>query len=106
LASIATVYLAVQVVRQVPLTPGGIGVIEVSLLAGLVSAGAAQVTAAGAVLAYRLLSCWFIIPAGWLAWALTVADLGTGPGRRRIAQRLCPQAICPLVNVKRPAQGR
>jgi uncharacterized protein (TIRG00374 family) len=65
---LATVYLAVQVVRQVPLTPGGIGLIEASLLAGLVTAGAPQSGAAAAVLAYRLISCWLVLPAGLLAY--------------------------------------
>jgi|SRR6476469_1414550 len=68
LAAIGAVYLTVQVVRQVPLTPGGIGVIEVSLLAGLVSAGAGNADAAATVLVYRLLSCWLIIPVGFLCW--------------------------------------
>jgi uncharacterized protein (TIRG00374 family) len=70
LFQLATIYLTVQVVRQIPLTPGGIGVIEVSLLTGLVSAGAAEPAAAAAVLAYRLLSCWLIIPVGLFCWAL------------------------------------
>ena len=70
LAEIATIYLTVQVVRQIPLTPGGIGVIEMSLLAGLVSAGAGESASAAAVLAYRLLSCWLIIPVGLLCWLL------------------------------------
>ncbi|RBM15554.1 TIGR00374 family protein [Prauserella sp. PE36] len=65
---LATIYVTVQLVRQIPLTPGGIGVIEVGLLTGLVSAGAAEPAAAAAVLAYRLLSCWLIIPVGVLAW--------------------------------------
>jgi uncharacterized membrane protein YbhN (UPF0104 family) len=66
---LATVYVTVQLVRQVPISPGGIGVIEVSLLAGLVSAGAARAPAAAAMLVYRLISCWLIIPAGGLAYA-------------------------------------
>lgn len=61
-------YLGVQVMRQIPLTPGGIGLIEAGLLAALISAGAAHGGAAGAVLVYRLLSCWLIIPIGFLAW--------------------------------------
>jgi uncharacterized protein (TIRG00374 family) len=68
LVAIGAVYLTVQVVRQVPLTPGGIGVIEVSLLAGLVSAGAGNADAAATVLVYRLLSCWLVIPVGFLCW--------------------------------------
>lgn len=64
LAELSAVYFATQVVRQIPLTPGGVGLIEASLLAGMISAGASQSSAAAAVLVYRLLSCWLIIPVG------------------------------------------
>ncbi|GAA3210804.1 YbhN family protein [Dactylosporangium siamense] len=69
LIGLATVYLTVQLVRQVPISPGGIGVVEVALLAGLVSAGAGHDAAAAAMLVYRLLSCWIIIPLGLLTYA-------------------------------------
>ena len=65
---LATVYLAVQVVRQIPLTPGGIGLIEASLLGGFLTAGAPQSAAAAVVLGYRLISCWLILPGGLLAY--------------------------------------
>jgi hypothetical protein len=61
---LALLYLAVQVVRQVPVTPGGLGLIETSMLAGLTAAGADGVTAAAVVLVYRLLSFWLILPLG------------------------------------------
>jgi uncharacterized protein (TIRG00374 family) len=61
---LAGVYLTVQVIRQIPLTPGGIGVIEASLLAGLVTAGAPATLAVGIVLGYRLVSFWLMLPAG------------------------------------------
>jgi putative heme transporter len=67
---LGTVYVVVQVVRQLPVTPGGIGLIEASLLTALVAAGASQGPAAAAVLGYRLFSAWLIIPAGLFAWAL------------------------------------
>jgi putative heme transporter len=67
---LATVYLSVQLVRQIPLTPGGTGIIEVALLAGLVSAGSPEGAAAATVLLYRLLSCWIIIPIGGLAFGV------------------------------------
>jgi len=62
-------YLAIQLVRQIPLTPGGVGVVEASLLVTLVALGATSGTAAAVVLTYRLLSTWFLIPIGLLAWA-------------------------------------
>ncbi|HEY1486784.1 MAG TPA: YbhN family protein [Micromonosporaceae bacterium] len=68
LFTIATMYLGIQIVRQLPITPGGIGLIETGLLAGLTHAGATGGTAAAVVLTYRLLSCWLIIPLGGVAW--------------------------------------
>jgi uncharacterized membrane protein YbhN (UPF0104 family) len=68
-AQFAGAYLAVQIIRQLPLTPGGIGVIEASLLVALVAAGAPHVAAAAVVLVYRVLSCWVIVPTGLAAWA-------------------------------------
>lgn len=54
--------------RQIPLTPGGLSLIEATLLAGLIAAGAATTPAAAAVLIYRCLSCWATIPIGILGW--------------------------------------
>ncbi|RSM68464.1 TIGR00374 family protein [Actinoplanes sp. ATCC 53533] len=65
--TLAGIYLGVQIVRQVPLTPGGVGVVETALVAGLTASGATAISAAAAVLIYRLISCWLIIPAGGLA---------------------------------------
>jgi uncharacterized membrane protein YbhN (UPF0104 family) len=70
LPDLAAPYLAIQLIRQIPITPGGVGVIEASLLTALVSAGAMAVPAAAAVLGYRLFSCWLILPAGLVSWLL------------------------------------
>ncbi|MET7421204.1 lysylphosphatidylglycerol synthase transmembrane domain-containing protein [Dactylosporangium sp. NPDC005555] len=67
LPALAGIYLGVQIVRQVPLSPGGIGVIETALVAGLTASGATAITATAAVLLYRLLSCWLLIPLGGAA---------------------------------------
>lgn len=67
---LALIYLTVQIVRQIPLTPGGIGLIETSMLAGLIAAGTTQAAAAVAVLIYRLISFWLILPAGLTAHLL------------------------------------
>lgn len=66
--TVATAYLAAQLIRQIPATPGGIGVIEASLILALTTAGAAQAPAAAAVLVYRLLSCWSVLPIGLICW--------------------------------------
>jgi uncharacterized protein (TIRG00374 family) len=66
--TLLTAYLAVQLIRQVPVTPGGVGIIEASLLVALTAAGAPQAPAAAAVLIYRVLSCWSILPIGLACW--------------------------------------
>ena len=65
--SLATVYVGVQIIRQIPFTPGGIGIIEAALLAGLIAAGSAAAPAAAAVVIYRALTFWLILPAGGIA---------------------------------------
>jgi putative heme transporter len=65
--SLAGIYLGVQIVRQVPLTPGGVGVVDTALVAGLTAVGATAAGAAAAVLIYRLISCWLLLPAGGVA---------------------------------------
>jgi uncharacterized membrane protein YbhN (UPF0104 family) len=75
--TVAIAYLAAQLIRQIPATPGGIGVIEASLIVALTTAGAAQAPAAAAVLVYRLLSCWSILPIGLICWTTQKT-----PGRR------------------------
>jgi hypothetical protein len=67
------VYLGVQIVRQIPLTPGGIGLVEVALITALVTAGAAAGPAAAVMIVYRLLSAWLLIPVGYLVLLLSRA---------------------------------
>ena len=68
--AVALAYLAAQLIRQIPVTPGGIGMIEASLVLALTTAGAATAPAAAAVLFYRLLSCWSILPIGLICWTV------------------------------------
>ncbi|RLK57929.1 lysylphosphatidylglycerol synthase transmembrane domain-containing protein [Actinokineospora cianjurensis] len=68
LVELGLLYLGIQLVRQIPLSPGGIGVIEVSLIAGLGLLGVTVPTAAAITLVYRLLSCWLVIPPGLATW--------------------------------------
>jgi putative heme transporter len=67
MTTLASIYLVVQIVRQVPITPGGVGLIETAFIAGLTAAGTSAASATAAVLLYRVLSCWIIIPIGGLA---------------------------------------
>ena len=73
--AVATAYLVAQLIRQIPATPGGIGVIEASLVLALTAAGAAPAAAAAAVRIYRLLSCWTILPIGLICWTMQKREL-------------------------------
>jgi uncharacterized protein (TIRG00374 family) len=63
-------YVAAQLLAQIPITPGGIGVVEAGLTATLALAGVSGGDAAVATLAYRLVSYWLMLPAGLVAWVV------------------------------------
>jgi uncharacterized protein (TIRG00374 family) len=62
-------YGAAQLASNLPITPGGLGVVEGSLTLALVAFGGGEAATVGAVLLYRLMSFWFLLPIGWGAWA-------------------------------------
>lgn len=67
-------YAAAQLATNLPITPGGLGVVEGSLTVALVAFGGARASTVAAVLIYRLLSFWIILPIGWgVLGALTVS---------------------------------
>lgn len=57
-----------QLAANLPITPGGLGVVEGSLTIGLVYYGGAEVTTVAAVLLYRIISFWALLPVGWTSW--------------------------------------
>lgn len=61
-------YSAAQLLGQLPLTPGGLGVVEAGLTGLLALAGVPAAPAALATLAYRLVSYWLPLPVGLAAW--------------------------------------
>jgi uncharacterized protein (TIRG00374 family) len=63
-------YVAAQLLAQIPVTPGGLGVVEAGLTATLALAGVHGGDAAVATLAYRLVSYWLMLPAGLVAWVI------------------------------------
>jgi uncharacterized membrane protein YbhN (UPF0104 family) len=63
-------YCAGQIASALPVTPGGIGVVEGSLTLALVAFGGAATITLAAVLMYRLITYWACIPLGGLAWLL------------------------------------
>jgi uncharacterized membrane protein YbhN (UPF0104 family) len=61
-------YGAAQVAANLPITPGGLGVVEGSLTVALVAFGGSTSATVAAVLLYRLMSFWVLLPLGWTAW--------------------------------------
>jgi hypothetical protein len=58
-------YGAGQLAATLPITPGGLGVVEGSITIALVAFGGAQSTTVDAVLMYRFISFWLVLVAGW-----------------------------------------
>ena len=61
-------FCAAQLLAQVPITPGGLGVVVAGLTGTLVLIGVPAGAAAVATLAYRLVSYWLALPAGGVAY--------------------------------------
>jgi len=78
--SVILVYALAQLVANLALLPGGGGTVELSLVAGFSAFGHHADAVPAAVMLYRLLSRWGLIPIGWLAVMLD-------PGRGRKSDR-------------------
>jgi undecaprenyl-diphosphatase len=63
--SIALVFLVGAAVSSIAPTPGGIGAVEATLVAGLTSAGMSSTTAVAAVILFRLATFWLPLVPGW-----------------------------------------
>jgi uncharacterized protein (TIRG00374 family) len=62
------IYGLTQVAASLPITPGGIGVVEGSMTALLIAYGTPATSAVAVVLLYRIVSFWGLAPVGWSAW--------------------------------------
>jgi uncharacterized protein (TIRG00374 family) len=58
-----------QLAANLPITPGGLGVVEGSLTIAIVAYGGAESSTVVAVLLYRVVSFWLALPCGWGTWA-------------------------------------
>ena len=65
---ILVVYGLTQVSASLPVTPGGLGVVEGSMAALLIAYGVHAPAALATVLLYRIISFWGIVPVGWGAF--------------------------------------
>jgi uncharacterized protein (TIRG00374 family) len=70
LVVISAIYLGAAAVAAAAPTPGGLGPLEATLIAGLTGIGMAAGPAFAAVLLYRLSTYWLPILPGWLSWRL------------------------------------
>jgi uncharacterized membrane protein YbhN (UPF0104 family) len=62
-------YGLTQVAASLPVTPGGLGVVEASLTALLAAYGMPVAAALAVTLLYRAVSFWALQPVGWGTWA-------------------------------------
>jgi uncharacterized protein (TIRG00374 family) len=74
-------YAAANVIALVPITPGGLGIVEASLGGLLILAGVRGSDAFLATLAYRLASYWLPLSAGLPAYMLFRHHYGRGASR-------------------------
>ncbi len=63
-ALVLVAYSAVSLLGQIPLTPGGLGVVEAGLTGALALIGVSGGAAVLATLAYRIFNYWLYLPAG------------------------------------------
>jgi uncharacterized membrane protein YbhN (UPF0104 family) len=61
-------YTLGQLVSAIPILPGGGGTIEATMSAGLIFAGGTTAEVIAAVLLYRIVSAWGLVPFGWGLW--------------------------------------
>ncbi|HLI15906.1 MAG TPA: YbhN family protein [Acidimicrobiales bacterium] len=61
-------YGAGQLAANLPITPGGLGLVEGSLTIALVALGGSEPSTVAAVVCYRIVSFWGYLPVGWLTW--------------------------------------
>jgi hypothetical protein len=78
-------YGAGQLAANLPITPGGLGVVEGSLVIALVAYGGQETSTVAAVFLYRLISFWGQLPFGWVAWAwLARHNRGEDAARKKL----------------------
>lgn len=83
LRALLVAYCAGQFAASLPITPGGLGVVEGSITVALVAYGGATVQTLAAVLLYRLLSYWAVLPLGGGSWLALRVTAGRDAGGSR-----------------------
>lgn len=78
------VFAVTRLLTMVPITPGALGVAELSYVAGLIAVGVGPDAAAGAVLVFRVLTWFLPLPLGGLCFLAWRHDVRQRPGGRRL----------------------
>jgi uncharacterized protein (TIRG00374 family) len=65
LAAAASAYVVGALATNLPITPGGLGIVEGSITVALVAFGGAPASMFAAVVLYRIASFWVWLPVGW-----------------------------------------
>ena len=96
-----------NVLAAVPLTPGGLGVVEAVLTSALVGFGAPRGTAVLGVVVYRLVNFWLPIPIGGLAYlSLKVGPASSREERASALRRAAEDSIAEAQSPRRWAKDR
>jgi putative heme transporter len=77
-------YGAGQLAANLPITPGGLGVVEGSITIALVFFGGVETTTVDAVVIYRLLSFWAVLLVGWSCWSWMALGVRRGRWQRSV----------------------
>jgi uncharacterized membrane protein YbhN (UPF0104 family) len=65
---VVVAYSLGQLISVIPVLPGGGGTVEATMSAGLVLAGGTGAPVIAAVILYRIISAWGLVPLGWGLW--------------------------------------
>jgi uncharacterized membrane protein YbhN (UPF0104 family) len=87
---ILVIYGLTQIAASLPVTPGGLGVVEGSMAALLIAYGVHAPEAFATVLLYRIISFWGLVPVGWGAF------LGLELAERRAYRPSTPAVVIPV----------
>ena len=97
-------YGLANVLAVIPITPGGLGVVEATLTSLLVGFGTARGVATLGVVAYRLINFWLPIPLGGVTYlSLQVDRTGTGV-RRQVVELI--RSLSPRRRSRKQTQSR
>lgn len=92
-------YGAGMLAANLPVTPGGLGVVEGSLTVAIVAFGGAEPSTVAAVLCYRIVSFWGYLPVGWAAWgAIALVERREGRYRRGGPPDVAGPALQPIAD--------